>query len=107
MNAAKILEAIISILSGVAVCLPLVLKLIETVKELVNEKKWNILVRNIFVLMTDAEEHYQQGAEKKDYVMSAIEIVAAQIGFNYDEEAKSKVSTMIDEICKISKEINK
>ena len=107
MDAAKILEAVISILSGVAVCLPLVLKLIETVKELVNEKKWNILVRNIFVLMTDAEEHYQQGAEKKAYVMSAIEIVAAQIGFNYDEEAKVKVSTMIDEICKISKEINK
>ena len=107
MDIAKILDVIINILSGVAVCLPLVFKLIETVKELVNEKKWNILVRNVFVLMTDAEARYQRGEEKKNYVMSAIEIVAAQIGFNYDAEAKEKVSVMVDEICQISKEINK
>ena len=107
MDIAKILDVIITILSGVTVCLPLVFKLIETVKELVNEKKWNILVRNVFVLMTDAEARYQRGEEKKNYVMSAIEIVAAQIGFNYDAEAKAKVSAMVDEICQISKEINK
>lgn len=107
MDIARVLDAIIAILSGVTVCLPLVFKLIETVKQLVNEKKWNILVRNVFVLMTDAEARYQQGEEKKNYVMSAIEIIAAQIGFDYDEEAKAKVSAMIDEVCEISKEINK
>lgn len=107
MDAVRIIEGIIAILSGISVCIPLVIKLIDTVKALADEKKWNVLVRNVFELMADAEEKYQHGEEKKSYVMSAIEIIAGQIGFNYDEEAKAKVSAMVDEICQISKEINK
>ena len=107
MDVTDILDAIIAILSGLTVCIPLVFKLIETVKELVNEKKWNVLVRNVFILMSDAEERYQRGDERKEYVMSAIEIVASEIGFNYDEEAKAKVSAMVDEICDLSRVINK
>lgn len=107
MDITEILDAVIAILSGLTVCIPLVFKLIETVKDLINEKKWNILVRNVFILMSDAEERYQRGDEKKEYVMSAIEIVAKEIGFDYDEEAKAKVSAMVDEICDLSRVINK
>lgn len=35
------LELVISILSGIAVCIPLVIKLVSTVKEVVKEKNWN------------------------------------------------------------------
>lgn len=107
MDIVDIIDAIIAILSGITVCLPLVFKLIDTVKDLVNEKKWNILVRNVFILMSDAEARYQRGEEKKEYVMSAIEIVAKEIGFDYDDEAKAKVSAMVDEICDLSRVINK
>ena len=107
MDAVKIIEGVIAILSGISVCIPLVIKLIEVVKELADEKKWNILVRNVFELMADAEEKYQRGEEKKSYVMSAVEIIARQIGFNYDEVAKDKISAMVDEICGLSRVINK
>lgn len=107
MEITNILDSIIAILSGLTVCIPLVFKLIETVKDLINEKKWNILVRNVFILMSDAEEKYQHGVDKKEYVMSGIEIVAKEIGFDYDEEAKAKVSAMVDEICDLSRVINK
>lgn len=107
MDAVRIIEGIIAILSGISVCIPLVIKLIDTVKALADEKKWNVLVRNVFELMADAEEKYQRGEEKKNYVMSAIKIIAGQIGFNYDEEAKAKISAMVDEICGLSRIINK
>mgnify|MGYP002510845684 CR=1 FL=1 len=33
--------------------------------------------------------------------------IAKEIGFDYDEEAKAKVSAMVDEICDLSRVINK
>ena len=50
------LELVISILSGIAVCIPLVIKLVSTVKEVVKEKNWNELVSMAFDYMSEAEE---------------------------------------------------
>ena len=107
MDLVRWIEIIIAILSGVCVCIPLVKKLCETIKQLVEEKRWNVLVSNVFELMVDAEEKFQHGVDKKAYVMDAIKIVANQIGFDYDKEAEEKISKMIDEACDITKLINK
>lgn len=106
MEVVEWINVIISILSGIAVCIPLVISLINFVKKVADEKKWNILVSNVLQLMMNAEQDYEHGAEKKEYVMNAIKTIADQIGYNFDEEAKQKVSNMIDEICKMAKVVN-
>ena len=106
MEVVKWINVIISILSGVSVCVPLVIALIQTVKNVVNEKKWNILVSNVLELMMNAEKDYESGAERKEYVMNAITLVAKQIGYVLDEEAILKISEMIDEICSLAKVVN-
>lgn len=106
MEVVKWIYVVISILSGIAACIPLVLSLINFVKKVADEKKWNILVSNVLQLMMNAEKDYERGAEKKEYVMNAIKTIADQIGYNFDAEAEKKVSVMIDEICKMAKVVN-
>ena len=106
MEVVKWIYVIISILSGISVCIPLVLSLINFVKKVADEKKWNVLVSNVLQLMMNAEKDYEHGVERKEYVMDAIKTIAAQIGYNFDVEAEKKVSEMIDEICKMAKVVN-
>lgn len=96
-----------SILSGIAVCAPLVIKLIEVVKQLVAEKKWAELASGALGLMCDAEMEYKNGAEKKEYVMGGVEYIADAIGYNYDNDARAKMSALIDSICDAARILNK
>lgn len=106
MDIVKWIDIIISILSGIAVCIPLIISLINTVKKVADEKKWNILVSNVLELMVNAEQDYERGAERKEYVMNAIRTIAVQIGYDFNAEAEQKVSIMIDEICALAKVVN-
>lgn len=106
MEVVEWINVIISILSGIAVCIPLVLSLISFVKKVADEKRWNVLVSNVLQLMMNAEKDYEHGVERKEYVMNAIKTIADQIGYNFDVEAEKKVSEMIDEICKMAKVVN-
>lgn len=106
MEVIKWINVIISILSGISVCIPLAISLANFVQKVADEKKWNILVSNVLQLMMNAEQDYEHGAEKKEYVMNAIKTIAEQIGYNFDAEAEMKVSKMIDEICDMAKVVN-
>ena len=99
-------EIVVSILSGLAVCIPLVVKLVNTVREAVKEKNWSQIVAIVLDLMKQAETLFSDGATKKAYVMASVESAAKSINYNYDEVAKQKVSDMIDAICATAKVVN-
>ena len=94
---------IVSILSGLAVCIPLVIKLVEYIKTAVKEKNWSSLMQLVLQLMTEAEKNYSTGAERKAYVMSAIKAMENTLNYDVDEEV---LSAMIDSIVAASKVIN-
>lgn len=99
-------DIVINIISGLAICIPLVIKLVQTIHNYAQEKNWAAIVKLVLEYMEMAEELYENGETKKDYVMMAVEESAEVLNYNYDEEAKAKVSKMIDDICKASKIIN-
>lgn len=98
------IQAIISILSGIAVVVPLVIKLIQFVQANVKEKNWNQMLKLVMNLMAEAEEKFTKGSEKKEWVLD--ELRAMTNTLNYDIEW-DVVSDMIDKICDLSKELNK
>jgi hypothetical protein len=98
------IQAIISILSGVAVIVPLVAKLVQFVQANVKEKNWNQMLKLVMNLMAEAEEKFTKGAEKKEWVLGELHAMAGTL--NYDIEW-DVVSDMIDKICDVSKELNK
>lgn len=99
-------DIVVSILSGLAVCIPLVVKLVNVVSTYVKEKNWSQIVAIVLDLMKEAETLFSEGATKKAYVMASVESAAKSINYNYDEVAKQKVSDMIDAICSTAKIVN-
>lgn len=99
-------DIVVSILSGLAVCIPLVVKLVNVVSTYVKEKNWSQIVAIVLDLMKEAETLFSDGATKKAYVMASVESAAKSINYNYDEVAKQKVSDMIDAICATAKIVN-
>jgi len=97
------LQAIISVLSGIAVLIPLALKLIEYVKKNTQEKNWSQLMVLVMNLMAKAEEMFDKGAEKKEWVLAELQAMAHTLNYEIDWDV---VSEMIDKICDASKEIN-
>ena len=99
-------EIVVSILSGLAVCIPLVVQLVNVVRASVKEKNWSQIVTIVLDLMKQAETLFSEGAARKAWVMAGVESAAKSINYNYDEVAKQKVSDMIDAICATAKIVN-
>ena len=97
------INLIVSLCSGLAVCIPLVVKLIRFVQKAIREKNWSAVMSLVLKLMTEAEQNYKLGSEKKKYVMDSIESIKSSLNYDVDMEV---VSTMIDSICDASKVIN-
>ena len=97
------LEIILSILSGLAVAIPLALELVKWVKKAIEEKNWQSLLSLITNFMREAESKFDNGAERKDYVMLAIKASADTINYKIDMDVVSK---LIDDLCAMSKIVN-
>ena len=99
-------DIVVSIMSGLAVCIPMVVKLVNVVSMYVKEKNWSQIVAIVLDLMKQAETLFAEGAARKAWVMAGVESAAKSINYNYDEVAKQKVSDMIDAICATAKIVN-
>lgn len=96
-------EIIVSILSGLAVAIPLVVELVQWVKKAIEEKNWNQLVSLLMNLMAEAEGKFDNGADRKSWVLGAVESAAKTINYPVDIE---QVSELIDALCAMSKKVN-
>jgi hypothetical protein len=76
---------------------------VSVVKENIREKNWNKMLDMLMDYMKVAEEKFETGAEKKEYVMAMIKASADQIDYTLDMEV---ISEMIDSLCAMSKVVN-
>ena len=97
------LNLIIAILSGISVCIPLVIELVEYVHKAWQEKNWSMIMQLVLKLMTEAEKNYDNGVARKEYVMTSIAAMKDTLNCEIDMAA---ISAMIDAICVASKTIN-
>ena len=100
------IQIAISILSGIAVAIPLIIKLVNVVKDSVKEKNWNLLLKMTMDYMTEAEKNIASGAERKQWVMSMVIASAANINYTMTDDDIQKIEDLIDAICDASKIIN-
>ena len=92
-----------TILVGLAVVIPLVIALIKYVSKAAEDKNWNIIVKMVLDLMVQAEKDYSTGAERKEFVMNQMKVMAASVDFEVDWD---KVSDLIDALCDMAHEVN-
>ena len=97
------LEIIVNILSGLAVTIPLVVELVKYVKKAIKEKNWDKLLALVMKLMADAETKFDNGEDRKAWVLDMVEASADVI--DYDIDIK-QVGELIDSLCAMSKAVN-
>lgn len=97
------IQIIVPIITGLGAAIPLVIKLIDSTKQIIKEKNWTAVMQMVLKLMAEAEENFKTGAEKKEYVLDSVK--ALQASLNYDVDLNA-IGAMIDSIAKASKQIN-
>lgn len=103
MTVDKWIEMIVFVLAGIATAIPLIAKLITYIKAATREKNWPYLLKLLIRLMENAEGLYEAGADKKAWVLGALDVFSDTIDYDIDKES---VSSMIDALCAMSKVVN-
>jgi hypothetical protein len=96
-------EALISIITGLATAIPLVIELTKYVKQSIKEKNWGSLVSLILNLMSEAESKFDDGLDKRQWVLEMVQASANTINYEID---LAQVGELIDSLCVMSKTVN-
>ena len=103
MDWAEILKFIAAILSGLAATIPLVIQLVKYVKQAIKERNWNVVLNKVLDLMQVAETKFDEGADRKEWVLAMLRASADGINYDIDYDA---IGEMIDSLCAMSKVVN-
>lgn len=103
MNTDQIVNLVVAVLTGLAVCIPLAVKLVQYVQKATQEKNWSALLGLVVDLMEEAEVKFSDGATRKEWVMAMVQTSAEYINYPVDTEA---LSEMIDALCDMTKIVN-
>ena len=103
MTTTQIINVIVAVLSGLAACIPLVLKLVQYVKKATQEKNWAGLLDLVMSLIEQAEKKFADGATRKEWVMAMVQTSAEYVQYPMDVQA---LSNMIDQLVTLTKRVN-
>ena len=98
-----IVELIVEILSGLVIVIPLVIKLVEYVKKSAMERNWSNLIRLVMNLMSVAEEKFDNGADRKQWVIAMVQASANTINYPISEK---ELGDLIDNLVALTKKVN-
>ena len=97
------LSLILEIVVSLATMIPLVIELVKYIQKAVKEKNWQNMIKLAINLMSEAEEKFGKGSDRKEWVMAMLESSASSINYELDKEA---VSALIDNLVELTKVVN-
>ena len=103
MSTEQIVSLVVAVLSGLAACIPLAVKLVQYVQKAVQEKNWGQLLGLVVDLMEEAEQKFDAGATRKEWVMAMVQTSAEYIAYPIDTQA---LSDLIDGLIDMTNNIN-
>lgn len=103
MDMAFIVTLIVAVLTGLAACIPLAVKLVQYIQKAVQEKNWGALLGLVVDLMEEAETKFEEGATRKEWVMAMVQTSAEYIAYPIDTAA---LSDLIDALCDMTNVVN-
>lgn len=99
-------QLIVLICAALAVLIPLGVKLYKTSEELIREKNWPRLVAALSKYMEEAEKLFEEGADKKAWVLTMIQTTADQLNYKLTEQDMQNLSDLIDTLIEMTKVVN-
>lgn len=96
-------KLIISNLTGIAAIIALVISLVKYVKQAIKEKNWPQVVKMVSDYMSQAEDMFESGADRKQWVMAMVQVSADSVKYNIN---MTEIGQLIDDLCAMSKVVN-
>ncbi len=96
-------EILVNFLFCLATIIPLVVKLVEYVRKAIREKNWSNVLALIINLMQEAEVQFDNGADKKTWVLEMVEASAGMLNYDIDLE---QIGNLIDALVAMAKTVN-
>lgn len=97
------LQLIVSVLAGLVTAIPLAVELVKYVQKAVKEKNWGKVLDMVMKYMETAEEKFDNGADRKEWVLAMVKASSETVNYDIDME---RISKLIDDLCKMSKRVN-
>ena len=102
----NIWEIIAPICAGLAVCIPLAVKLVQAAREAAEKGNWDKIVGMVARLMAEAEGLLETSADKTAWVLAMLHENAAALDYVLTDSDWAKISDMIDALCTMAKVVN-
>ena len=96
------LQLIASIVAGLMTAIPLAIKLVEYVKKAIRERNWGKVLDLVMKYMAEAENKFDNGADRKEWVLAMVKASADTVDYDIDMDVISK---LIDDLCNMSKTV--
>lgn len=96
-------KMIFQVLCGLVALIPLVIELVKYVTIAIKEKNWKNLLPLVYEFMAVAETKFEDGKERKEWVLDKVIEAAKSINYDVDREA---VSDLIESAIELTKKIN-
>lgn len=93
----EIVRLIAEILALIGIILPMAIALGKAIKNSIKERNWKKLLPLAMRLMEQAENAFEQGADKKSWVMAMLKESLDEINYSIsDEELSDLIDNMVD-----------
>ena len=99
----ELIKLIVAAVPGIAAIITLTYQLIKYVHQAVKERRWPDLLSLVIEYMERAETMFENGADRKEWVLAMIQASADGAKYEVDLDA---ISEMIDSMCDMSKIVN-
>lgn len=98
-----ILNLIIEILAGLAIVIPLVIELVKYVRKSALERNWTNLIQLVMSLIAAAEEKFDNGADRKQWVIAMVQASANAINYPISDK---ELGDLIDDLVELTNRVN-
>ena len=96
-------KLILSNLTGIVAIIVLVISLVKYVKQAIKERNWPEVVKMVSGYMEQAEGMFENGADRKQWVMAMVQVSADNVKYNIN---MTEIGQLIDNLCAMSKIVN-
>ncbi|MBO7734847.1 MAG: hypothetical protein J6S67_19965 [Methanobrevibacter sp.] len=88
---------IIRLITELLVLIPMVVALVKYIRKAIREKNWKKILNIAIKLMEQAEAEFENGTDRKSFVMSMLRTSCDEIKFDItDEELSDLIDNMVD-----------
>ena len=99
----NILNLVIEILAGLAIVIPLVIELVKYVRKSALERNWTNLMQLVMSLIAAAEEKFDNGADRKQWVIAMVQASAKAINYPISDK---ELGDLIDDLVELTNRVN-